>query len=947
MHELLPRLTELMRLAAHYDIGLAVDAEEADRLDLSLDLFEAALERLATPEWAGAGFVVQSYQKRCVAVIDWLIDLARQRKQKLMVRLVKGAYWDGEIKRAQVDGLDDYPVFTRKAHSDLAYLACAARLLASQDNIYPQFATHNALTLTTVFAMAKRAGATAYEFQCLHGMGEPLYDHVVSPERFGLPCRIYAPVGSHETLLPYLVRRLLENGANTSFVNLIVDERATLDTVLADPRDTVRHEGSARHPAIPLPRDLLQPERINSFGADLTDSYVLAAMEVELAALSPHNWLARPLLADGTVIATPPRPVRNPARRDDSPGSVIEASVEHSERALTLAADFAPTWFATPPAERAAALERAADFMEQRRAELVSLCVREGGKTWPNAIGEIREAVDFCRYYAAQLRYPGRVEATAPPGPAVCISPWNFPLAIFVGEVSAALAAGSPVIAKPARQTPLIAHRAVELFHEAGIPRAALQFLPGSGSTLGSALTGDPRVRSVVFTGSTEVARQIQHSLAAPEATRLIAETGGQNAMIVDSSALPEQVVRDVLISGFDSAGQRCSALRVLCLQRDIADTMESLLQAAMRELTIGDPARYTTDIGPVIDEAAQEALLAHIEGMRRRGRPVFQAPLPPACAQGCFVPPTLIGIDALDELDREVFGPIVHVLRFDGEHLDELIDAINRTGYGLTMGLHSRLDETIRRVTSRARVGNLYVNRSMIGAVVGVQPFGGEGLSGTGPKAGGPLYLPRLAGCANVPPAALGLPTRMPSDDSPLAALRCWAEDSDHKTLARYCAACAALTLNGQRIDLPGPTGEQNTLSFAPRGALFCLAPNIEQRLNQFAAVLATGNRARFIDDAVTRDLSALLPATLAGQIDIADRFAPEDCQGILFSGGTADVRRLYADLHRGSGPLIPVFLPALEDGLYPLYRMQLERVVSINTTASGGNTALMTLSA
>jgi len=945
MRELLERLKGLMVLARDYDIGLNIDAEEADRLELSLDLLEALASDPELPGWAGLGFVVQAYQKRSTYVIDWLVDLARRSGRRLMVRLVKGAYWDSEVKRAQVDGLADYPVFTRKAHADLSYLVCAGRLLAAPDAVYPQFATHNAQTLSAVFQMALERGVDDYEFQCLHGMGEPLYDNVVGPAGLGKACRIYAPVGSHETLLPYLVRRLLENGANSSFVNRIVDEAVSVAELVEPPLSQVAREGAARHPQIPLPCELYGLGRRNSAGLDLSDENVLADLDKALADLAGQTWAAQPALAGNDGSGVPAAAVSNPARRSEVVGYVSAATPEQVEQALAAAAAYAEAWHTTPVAERAAALLRAADLLEANRDRLLSLCLREAGKTRSNAVAEVREAVDFCRYYGQQL-ISGDFSSNAAPGPVVCISPWNFPLAIFIGQVSAALAAGSPVLAKPAEQTPLIAGLAVALLHQAGIPRAALQFLPGTGETVGAALVADARVRGVLFTGSTEVARLINQRIAARDGVRLIAETGGQNAMIVDSSALPEQVVQDVLVSAFDSAGQRCSALRVLCLQSEIADRVVDMLQAAMAELVVGDPAELATDVGPVIDEAAKANLLSHIEAMRAKGRAVFQLPLPAACADGCFVPPTLIEIDSLAELQHEVFGPVVHVLRFAGDALGELLAAINATGYGLTLGLHSRIDETVAQVTASARVGNLYVNRNMVGAVVGVQPFGGEGLSGTGPKAGGPLYLHRLHASAKVLPAALGcVPGEQRCDaGSPFRQLAEWAFSCGRRELARLCTAYAELTPLHSRLDLPGPTGERNRLHFAPRGQLLCLADSEDELLHQFAAALAGGNRIAAVDGPIGRNLARQLPATLAADLQWCSAGDYAGLAGVLLAepdGAAALRQRLAAE----PGALLPVYQPAGPQSLYPIYRLLVERVVSINTTAAGGNTSLMML--
>lgn len=942
MHELLDRVRELMLLAKKYDIGVNIDAEESERLELSLDLFAALAADPALAGWNGLGFVVQAYQKRAPFVIDALIDLARRHSRRFMLRLVKGAYWDSEIKRTQVDGLPDYPVYTRKVHSDLAYLACASRLLHAPDAIYAQFATHNAHTLASVAAMARQKNVTDYEFQCLHGMGEPLYDHVVG-DTDGRPCRIYAPVGTHETLLPYLVRRLLENGANSSFVNRIVDESVSIEQLIEEPLDIVRLTGGQPHPDIPLPMMLYGKQRQNSAGLDLTDEGNIAAIAAALAGSCSTKPVARPLVAGYLPETSNPRPVCNPADRRDIVGYVHDADENAIALALTNASSSAESWHQTATGDRASCLLAAADLMEAERLALIALCVREAGKTWANAVGEIREAVDFCRYYAAQLRDGHYRSPTSAPGVAVCISPWNFPLAIFIGEISAALAAGSTVLAKPAEQTPLIAARAVELLHAAGIPPAVLQFLPGAGDKVGAALVADHRVASVVFTGSTEVARLINKQLASRTGVRLIAETGGQNAMIVDSSALPEQVVQDVMASAFDSAGQRCSALRVLCLQTDIADRVLTMLRAAMRELKAGNPAALSTDVGPVIDADARDRLQAHIDSMHRRGRTIHQLPLPGELDSGTFVPPTLIELDALTDLTDEIFGPVVHVLRFASDKIDRLVDAINASGYGLTLGIHSRIDETIDAIVARARVGNIYVNRNMVGAVVGVQPFGGEGLSGTGPKAGGPIYLHRLGGAAQILPESLQgrLDNTLLDPQSPFRILAEWAFAESRRELAQRCTDYAEASLLPVRLALPGPTGERNRLHFAPRGRLLCMAAAQSTWLHQAAAVLATGNKIAAVDNDFGRKMRSLLPAALLSMISWQAPGSYDGLDGLLLDAEDLSLRQHLAEER---GPLIPVFTPG-DDSRYPLYRMLVERVVSTNTTAAGGNTTLMTL--
>jgi len=759
VRELTSRLSELAVAARDAGIGLTVDAEESDRLGLSLAIFADVFRDSRFESYAGLGLAVQAYQKRAVRVLDWLAALAREEGRVIPVRLVKGAYWDSEIKRAQEQGLDDYPVFTRKCNTDVSYLACAKALLTQHEVLYPQFATHNAHTVAWLLEVG---GDRPFELQRLHGMGEELYGELnerPGPSRELHRARVYAPVGSHEHLLPYLVRRLLENGANTSFVNRLVQAEAGIEEIVADPVEVARALGEVvRHPRIPLPRALYKPERENSRGLNLASSRELKSLATALAAIEPGGWRARPRI-DGKDLGGAPQEVRDPADRRRVVGVADFGSAETARRALDAASAFAPGWSETPAAERAALLKRAADLFEADRAELVARCVAETGKTVPDSLAEVREAVDLLRYYAAECE---RVLArpTRLPGPTgerneleligrgvfVCVSPWNFPLAIFTGQVAAALAAGNTVIAKPAEQGTLVAARAVALLERAGIPHGALQFLPGDGRTLGEALLHDPRVAGVAFTGSVETARAINAALAAREGplATLIAETGGVNAMIVDSSALPEQVVRDALASAFNSAGQRCSALRLLCLPEHTADETLRMLCGAIDELVVGEPQLLATDVGPVIDEDAHRMLTSYVAEHERQV--VHRYALGAAHAHGLFVAPTVIELKRTSQLTREVFGPVLHVVRYDGRRLDALIDEINGLGYGLTLGVHTRIDSTADAVAQRARVGNVYVNRNMIGAVVGVQPFGGMRLSGTGPKAGGPHYLPRFA---------------------------------------------------------------------------------------------------------------------------------------------------------------------------------------------------------
>ena len=937
MAELLPRLGELMALAKRYDIGLTVDAEEADRLELSLDLLEALALDPALAGWNGFGFVIQTVQKRAPFVVDWTLDLARRGSRRIMIRLVKGAYWDSEVKRAQVAGLDDYPVFTRKSHTDVAYLACAAKLLAEPGLVFPQFATHNAATLCQVMEIA---GANRdFEFQCLHGMGETLYDRVVGAPDFGLPCRIYAPVGTHETLLAYLVRRLLENGANSSFVNQIVDPEVPLERLIEDPVTTAAPHAGKPHPRVPAP-PALYPDRRNSRGIDLTDERALAALESALAQAARQPW-----------------------------GTIADATTDDVERALACARACV-AWPKTAPADRARVLERAADLLEANAARLIHLAVHEAGKTLTNAIGEVREAVDFCRYYALRVREEA---LPAPLGVVACISPWNFPLAIFVGQVAAALAAGNAVVAKPAEQTPLMATEAVRILHEAGVPAAALQLLPGPGETVGAALVADPRVDGVVFTGSTEVAEIIHRTLAARGNIALIAETGGQNAMIVDSSALPEQVVSDVLSSAFDSAGQRCSALRVLFVQEEIADRVLAMLAGAMRELAVGDPALLATDVGPIIDAAAKAGLESHIARLEKTARLVARTPLPEG-ASGHFVAPVAFEIAFIGELEREVFGPVLHVVRYRGGELAKVVDEVNATGYGLTLGIHSRLDSTIDFVIERARAGNLYVNRNIVGAVVGVQPFGGEGKSGTGPKAGGPRYLRALARepVDGVPLPEVTLPDIGTALIAPFegAVEALAAREADLRSIDRggvlarlgreggpaMAALAGELAIaieDGREREAPGPTGERNTWRAHPRGLTIALGDEGDHAcawLAQAMAAIAAGNPVLLAaagDCAVASRVAAWVrsagwPAIAAASAAIGQWAAVENLCAVL--AGSADLATMAnAAVAARPGTRIPVAEPSGPAWRYPVWRLETERTVSVNTVAAGGNAHLL----
>ncbi|GAA4334638.1 trifunctional transcriptional regulator/proline dehydrogenase/L-glutamate gamma-semialdehyde dehydrogenase [Pigmentiphaga soli] len=1009
--ELYPRLLHLFERARRAGLGVHIDAEEADRLSLSLELLERLCAEPGLEGWAGIGFAVQAYQKRCPAVVDVLIDLARRSRRRLMVRLVKGAYWDTEIKLAQAGGFDDYPVYTRKAHTDVAYLACARHLLDAPDAVYPQFATHNAYTVARIMGMAGPWQPDQYEFQCLHGMGEPLFEPIVgAPGGQARPCRIYAPVGRHETLLAYLVRRLLENGANSSFVNRVADPQVAVDLLVEDPVRRVKSDAGAGgrlgapHPSIPLPRDLYAGYRANSAGLDLSDDRALAAVEAALRSGAATVRHARPPAGPGAD-GNPAQPVRNPADAADLVGTVCEAGPHDIAAAIEAAGKAWPRWASRTPQERAAVLARAAALMQDRMCELAALVIREAGKTWANAVGEVREAIDFLYYYAARIDAPygaeriadgpersrgpndtgrghgpngaerGRPDVVArePLGVAACISPWNFPLSIFTGQVAAALAAGNAVLAKPAEQTPLIAAEAVRLLHQAGVPADALQLLPGRGETVGAALAADPRVDAVLFTGSLEVARQIRRQLAERLGRRgrpvpLVAETGGRNAMIVDSSALAEQVVADALASAFDSAGQRCSALRLLCLQEDVADRIMAMLRGALAELRVGDPRRLHVDVGPIIDAPARRAIDDYLAQCRARGWPIHQ----PAAGQvpAGFVAPAIVEVDAPARLEREVFGPVLHVLRFPRGGLDALVDGINALGDGLTLGIHSRIDQTIAAVTARARVGNIYVNRNMIGAVVGVQPFGGEGRSGTGPKAGGPLYLRRLlarppleldiclAGLAPIapgawPPAAArdAAPRLLPisverAADEAFHAFTRWAAAPGRESLARDCATFRRRAASCAAWQLPGPTGESNIYLLRPRAAVACLAASPGDALRQLAAVLALGMRVIWPSGPPRAALAAQLPPAVRARITLSPDWTKEALEVALCHGNAEELIAACRQAADRDGPIIRVEGYRQGDTDITLDALLRECVISANTAAAGGNATLMTLS-
>lgn len=935
MSELLPRLKELFLLGKKYDIGINIDAEEANRLELSLDLMEALVSDPDLAGYKGIGFVVQAYQKRCPFVIDYLIDLARRNNQKLMIRLVKGAYWDSEVKWAQVDGMEGYPTYTRKVHTDISYLACARKLLDAQDAVFPQFATHNAYTLGAIYQMGK---GKDFEHQCLHGMGETLYDQVVGPQNLGRRVRVYAPVGTHETLLAYLVRRLLENGANSSFVNQIVDENISIDRLIKSPFDTIAEQGIHLHPALPLPRDLYGKGRLNSQGVDFSNENVLQNLQEKLNQASSEDFHAASIVNGEARNVGEAQPVRNPADHNDVVGTVSFADAALAQEAIGAAVAALPEWSAKPASERADCLRRFADLLEQHTPALMMLAVREAGKTLNNAVAEVREAVDFCRYYANEAENTLPKDAKAV-GAIVAISPWNFPLAIFTGEVVSALAAGNTVIAKPAEQTSLIATYAVSLMHQAGIPTSALQLVLGAGD-VGSALTGDARIGGVIFTGSTEVARLINKALSKrDDSPVLIAETGGQNAMIVDSTALPEQVCLDVLNSAFDSAGQRCSALRILCVQEDVADKMINIIKGAMDELVVGKPTQLTTDIGPVIDAEAQQNLLAHINRMKGVAKAYHEVKTAADVDSNnsTFVRPILFELNNLNELQREVFGPVLHVVRYRASELDQLIDQINAKGYALTSGVHSRIEGTVDHIRDRIEAGNIYVNRNIVGAVVGVQPFGGHGLSGTGPKAGGSFYLQRLV---RTPEWVAPTLSRIgQADEDALKRLETLVHKLPFNSEEKKAAAAAlgharVRTLRKAETVLVGPTGERNSLSWRSPKRIWVHGGNLLQAFSALTELAAAGIQTVVEPNSPLASYSADLDGLL--QVNAK----PENA-GISHVAAIEPLSsERKQELAGRDGALIRI-LPS-EQGLDILQVFE-EISCSINTTAAGGNASLM----
>jgi RHH-type proline utilization regulon transcriptional repressor/proline dehydrogenase/delta 1-pyrroline-5-carboxylate dehydrogenase len=970
--ELVPQVLALALQAKEANMGFNVDSEEADRLDLSLDVIAAVLAAPTLAGWNGFGVVVQAFSKRAPWVLDWLYALANGLDRKIMVRLVKGAYWDAEIKRAQVMGLTGFPVFTRKVNTDLSYLACAKQILTMNDRIYAQFATHNA---HSVAAILQLAGPThAYEFQRLHGMGESLHASVMA--QGGVRCRVYAPVGAHHDLLAYLVRRLLENGANSSFVHQLVSPEIAPETIAQDPVSVVLerldHGLSCGSHAIVQPKDLFGQDggsfRKNAKGWDITDAPTVASMESERAQLAQGSWLAgkhwqaMPIVANGSGLADlpgvtgaadlsgAPQWVINPATDDEQVGQVYITSKEQLEAAMVAAPQGQAQWLAMPITQRVACFEKVADLYEANATELFAILAREAGKNWLDAVGELREAVDFARFYAQQM-------AAAPynqgRGVVSCISPWNFPLAIFSGQIFAALAAGNAVLAKPASQTNLVAHKAVQLMHEAGIPVAAVQFLPGGSKEVGAPITSDARVSGVCFTGSTPTAQHINRVMATNLAADavMIAETGGINAMVVDSTALPEQVVRDVLASAFQSAGQRCSALRMLYVQEDIADKVLHMLYGAMDELTIGNPWHLNTDIGPVIDATSKTKIEKHIADHAAKGNVLKHLAAPKT---GLFVGPAVIRLNGIEDLGEEIFGPVLHVATFAAKDLGKLIDTINAQGYGLTFGVHTRVDARVEQLVKGVHAGNTYVNRNQIGAVVGSQPFGGEGLSGTGPKAGGPQYVQRLrqpqaVQVASPAGSVVSLDQVQQAIDSlPAKGLSQWQQTSDRLSQLTHIFGSQASRLQDLCRDavlLPGPTGELNQLSTVARGVVLCLGPDRQAALLQAQTALAQGNGVVLIANDLNLPKTDLPLVVIKGQLAATDITLLSGYDAVAanadvppFNGEASYQQQLRQALADKTGPLLPLISESADPQRYTM-----ERHLCIDTTAAGGNASLI----
>ncbi|MBS1062646.1 bifunctional proline dehydrogenase/L-glutamate gamma-semialdehyde dehydrogenase PutA [Gluconobacter wancherniae] len=944
MDELLPVLQRLAIRARHLDIGLMIDAEESERLDIALDVFEALCTLPELEGWNGLGFALQAYNRCAPELLNILIDIGARTHRRIMVRLVKGAYWNREIRRAQVEGLD-FPVFTRKCHTDLSYLACARRMLSAPAEIYPQFATHNAQTIAHIHTIAGPFQAGRYEFQCLHGMAETLSREVLSPSGLDVPCRVYVPVGTYETLLGYLLRRFVENGASSSFINQVASQAVSVEALIVDPVRAARAipASECANPSIRAPSDLFEPGHRNSAGFDITDEQTLRSFETSIDRAGPVYRL-EPITPDAPAPTRRPRILYNPAERNDRVAEVVEADGETLTAALLSAEQGLTAWSLQSPEQRTRVLDRTADLMEAASFELLALLIREAGKTLSSAVRELREAVDLLRYDAERLRGRDHRVQVAPLGIVACLSPWNAPLSVFTGQVASALAAGNAVIAKPAEQTPMIAARATQILHDAGVPPEALHMLPGDAA-LGTALVEDMRVDAVMFTGATAAAKDLSRRLFGRVGrtglpVQLITQTSAQNAMLVDSSALPEQAIRDIISSAFDSSGQNCAALRILLVQEDCADAFLERLRGAMRELSIGNPARLLTDIGPVISSEAQAEIEDHIDRMRRAGRPIWSLEPGETCRHGHFVAPTLIEIGRVADISNEVFGPVLHIRRYARSELDGVIDAVNATGYGLAFGIQSRLSSTIDRAVARSTAGNIYVNRGLLGAVAGSRPVGGHGLSGTGPKMGGPFALRRMSAQVNpwhvpkgattasmIPHAARSLVTFLESRDAVSA--RRIRQDISHGMV-------------GLTMTLPAPSGETETYSLVPGGPVLCAGDSWPAILRAVGMALGTGNVALVLGPDHAVEWMSRLSAGLKDWVQRVDPGALPECSTMLMEADSPLAQQAASTLTAREGRIVPIHTL---DSVRPEWLMK-ERLVSINTAAVAGDLRLMAVS-
>lgn len=978
-NELYPKILELAFQARNNNISITIDAEESERLEISLDLLKKLSFEKKLIGWNGIGFAVQTYQKRSIYVIDEIIDLAKKSKHRIIIRLVKGAYWDTEIKKTQVEGLKNYPVYTRKIYTDISYLACAKKLLSFPDLIYPQFATHNTQTLSSIYYMAgKDYHCGKYEFQCLYGMGEDLYKEVVGPiskGKLNRSCRIYAPIGKHKTLLSYLVRRLLENGANTSFVNKIMDSKIPLESLVSNPIEEIlkisKIEGTIGlpHKKIPLPRFLYKEKRLNSNGINLFNEYELKKLSKNLIKL-PTKYEVTPLI-DIKTNSIKNKPIKkiisNPSDLNDIIGYVEESSEEDIKIALQKSEQAIEFWKNTNVNKRSEILKKAAISIENNFFYFVGILVREAGKTYNNSIAEVREAIDFLRYYAQQAEENLNYIQYSPLGIIICISPWNFPLAIFIGQIAAALITGNVVIAKPSEQTPIISMTAVKILYKSGIPRNVLQMLTGKGSLIGMKLIKNKKIDGIIFTGSIYTAKLIQNTLSGrlnrnKKPIQFIAETGGINAMIVDSSALTEQVINDVIVSSFDSAGQRCSAMRLLCIQEEVFEKTTTMLKQSIKEYSLGNPIYLNTDIGPVINKESQYNIEQYINQMRKKGNKIYQncqnKKEDTQIKNGSFIKPTIIEINNLDELKYEIFGPILHILKYKKEKIKNLIKKINKLEYGLTFGIHTRINSFYSKIAKKIKVGNIYINRNIIGAVVGVQPFGGYKLSGTGPKAGGPLYIYKLLSYyekINIDEIIFKSNNFYQFENWEKSTKKfkeykdfcTWLNNQKYEKLKKIISKIEKKAKKSINFTIKGPTGESNQYLLIPHKIVLCLAKNKIDILTQLAWTLKAGCNILWPNYPIQKKLKKILPISIKNKISLTSNWEKKEhkIDSIIYHGEKKEFEKIHKIISKQKGPIIPIHFFKSENHNIHIENLLHEKVITINTTATGGNTNLIRL--